>query len=177
MHNIEAKERVSLQLHHDVSQHYYQEASLLQEREFDTWLKDCVAQDIHYWMPVTERRYVKDKRSEPTINDMAIYNDEFEDLEQRVGRLATGSVWMENPASSVRYIISNVEVFHTDKEDELVVSSNFVVYRHRSQLEHSEHVGGRRDVLRKVDGGFQLVRRKITLDARVTEDKNLYMFF
>ena len=177
MHNIEAKERVSMQLHHDVTQHYFQEATLLQERQFNIWLETFVAKDIHYWMPVVERRYAKDRRPEPTIHDMAIYNDEYDDLEQRVNRLGTGTVWMENPASSVRYFIDHVEAFHTDNEDELLVTSNFLVFRHRGQLEHSEHVGGRRDVLRKVAGGYQLVRRKITLDARVTEDKNLYMFF
>jgi len=34
----------------------------------------------------------------------------------------------------------------------------------------------REDVLRKDGDKFQLVRRKITLDARVTVDKNLYFF-
>jgi 3-phenylpropionate/cinnamic acid dioxygenase small subunit len=177
MHNIEAKERVSMQLHYDVSQHYFQEATLLQDREFSAWLETFVAKDIHYWMPVVERRYVKDRREEPSPNDMAIVNDNYDELKQRVDRLGTGTVWMENPPSSVRYLITNVQAFHTDNEDELVVLSNFVIVRNRSQLEHSEHVGCRRDVLRKVGDGFQLAFRKITLDARVTEDKNLYIFF
>jgi len=177
MHNVEAKERVSMQLHYDVSQHYYQEATLLQDREFSTWLETFVAKDIHYWMPVVERRYVRDRRQEPTPNDMAILNDNYDELKQRVNRLGTGTVWMENPPSSVRYLITNIQAFHTEKENELVVSSNFVIVRNRSQLEHSEHVGCRRDVLRKVGDGYQLARRKITLDARVTEDKNLYIFF
>lgn len=177
MHNLEAKERVSMQLHYDVSQHYFHEATLLQDREFSQWLETCVAKDVHYWMPVVERRYVKDKRLEPSPNDMAIFNDNYDELKQRVGRLGTGAVWMENPPSSVRYLITNVQAFHTDHVEELVVLSNFVIVRNRSQLEHSEHVGCRRDVLRKVGDGFQLVSRKITLDARVTEDKNLYIFF
>jgi len=177
MHNVEAKERVSMQLHYDVSQHCYQEATLLQDREFSTWLETFVAKDIHYWMPVVERRYVRDRRQEPTPNDMAILNDNYDELKQRVNRLGTGTVWMENPPSSVRYLITNIQAFHTEKENELVVSSNFVIVRNRSQLEHSEHVGCRRDVLRKVGDGYQLARRKITLDARVTEDKNLYIFF
>ena len=166
-----------MQLHYDVSQHYYQEATLLQDREFSVWLETFVAKDIHYWMPVTERRYVKDKRPEPSPNEMAIINDDYDELKQRVDRLGTGTVWMENPPSSVRYLITNIQVFHTDTENELVVLSNFVIVRNRAQLEHSEHVGCRRDVLRKVGDGYQLARRKITLDARVTEDKNLYIFF
>lgn len=177
MHNVEAKERVSMQLHYDVSQHCYQEATILQDREFNEWLETFVAKDIHYWMPVTERRYVKDRRPEPSPYDMAIINDDYDELKQRVDRLGTGTVWMENPPSSVRYLLTNIQAFHTDKENELVVLSNFAIVRNRSQLEHSEHVGCRRDVLRKVGEGYQLVRRKITLDARVTEDKNLYIFF
>jgi len=177
MHTIEAQERVSMQLHYDVTQHYYQEATLLQNGDFSAWLESMVARDIHYWMPVVERRYVKDKRQEPTPNDMAIFNDDYDEVKQRVDRLGTGTVWMENPPSSIRYLITNVEAFHTDKADEFVVLSNFAIIRNRAQLEHSEHVGCRRDVLRKVDNGYQLARRKITLDARVTEDKNLYIFF
>ncbi len=177
MHNVEAKERVSMQLHYDVSQHYYQEATLLQDREYAAWLETMVAKDIHYWMPVVERRYAKDKRQEPTPYEMAILNDDYDEVKQRVERLGTGTVWMEDPPSSIRYLITNVEAFHTDKEDELVVLSNFVVIRNRAQLEHSEHVGCRRDLLRKVGDSFQVARRKITLDARVTEDKNLYIFF
>lgn len=177
MHNTEAKERVSMQLHYDLSQHYYQEASLLQDGEYQTWFETMVAKDIHYWMPVVERRYAKDKRPAPTPDDMAIYNDDYDEMKQRVGRLATGAVWMEDPMSSVRYLLTNIQAFHTEKQDEFVVLSNFATIRHRGQLERSEHVGGRQDLVRRMDSGFQLARRKVTLDARVTEDKNLYIFF
>ena len=177
MHNTEAKARVSAQLHYELSQHYYQEATLLQDAEFGAWIDTFVAKDLHYWMPVNERRYAKDKRPAPTPYDMAIYNDNYGEMKDRVARLLTGAVWMEDPRSTVRYLITNIEAFHTDNDDEFVVHSNFAVYRHRGQLEHSEHVGRRQDLIRKVGNGFQLARRKVSLDARVTEDKNLYIFF
>ena len=64
----------------------------------------------------------------------------------------------------------------TDRADEFEVYCNFVIHRHRRQDERSVHVGGREDVLRSTASGYQLVRRKINLDARVVQDKNLYFF-
>ena len=70
-----------------------------------------VADDIHLWMPVVEVRFLKDKRPEPTPDDAAIFNDRLADLTQRVERLYTGQVWMEDPPSKIRYFINNVQAF------------------------------------------------------------------
>ena len=162
--------------HHAIEQHYFCEARLLQNADYRTWLKELVAPDIHYWMPIVELRMARDKRPPPTPDDAAIFNDDYDVLTMRVERMYTGQVWMEDPASRIRYTISNVEAFHTERADEFEVYSNFVIHRHRRQDERSVHVGGREDVLRSTASGYQLVRRKINLDARVVQDKNLYFF-
>ncbi len=167
---------VDLARHHAIEQHYFYEARLLQNADYRTWLKELVAPDIHYWMPIVELRMARDKRPPPTPDDAAIFNDDYDVLTMRVERMYTGQVWMEDPASRIRYTISNVEAFHTDRADEFEVYSNFVIHRHRRQDERSVHVGGREDVLRSTASGYQLVRRKINLDARVVQDKNLYFF-
>lgn len=176
MHDIEPKNRVSLKLHYAISQHMYTEARMLQNHQYKEWLGEYVSEDIHFWMPVIERRYRKDKRPAPGPDDMAIYSDDYSELKQRVDRMYTGKVWMEDPASSIKYLLTNIEAFHTTQEDLFKVYSNVAYFRHRQLSERTEHVGAREDLLRKVGEKFQLVRRKITLDARVTVDKNLYFF-
>lgn len=168
--------KVSTDCVHAIEQHYYLEARLLQNEDYRRWLDELVALDIHYWMPIYEQRYRRDKRGEPTPDDAAIYNDDRARLSMRIERLYSGQVWMEDPPSRIRYLISNVEAYHTDMENEYAVYCNFSIHRHRRQTEHTEHIGGREDLLRRVTNGFQLVRRKIILDARVTADKNLYFF-
>jgi 3-phenylpropionate/cinnamic acid dioxygenase small subunit len=60
---------------------------------------------------------------------------------------------------------------------ELKVYSNFFVYRNRSETEQDFYVGGRQDVLRKVDGAWKIARRKIILDQNVLLAKNVSIFF
>ena len=166
---------VSRELHHDIEHHLYSEVRLLQNGLYREWLAHCVAPDIHYWMPIYEQRLRRDKRAEPTPDDAAIYNDDYSNLTLRVERLYTGQVWMEDPPSRIRYVIANVEAYHADT-DEFDVFSNFIVYRHRRQNERAVHTGGREDRLRRAGDGFVVARRKIILDARVVDDKNLYFF-
>ena len=152
-----------------IEAHYRAEVRLWQTGQYREWLKDMIAEDIHYWMPIYEQRFLRDRRSDPTPDDAAIYNDDYGELDQRVERLYTGTVWMEDPPSKIRYFIGNVEAFDAGKDE-------FDVYRNRRQLETTVHTLGREDSLRRVGDGFKVFRRKLLLDARVTQDKNLYFF-
>ncbi len=167
---------VSMELHHEISQFYYREARTLQERRYDDWLQQFVAEDIHYWMPVYEMRLLRDKRPEPTPDDAAIFNDDYGELKQRVARMGTGQVWMEDPPSRIRYMISNIEAYQGANRDEFQVYCNLAVYRHRRQTETTRHLLGREDILRNSADGLRIARRKLNIDARVTQDKNLYFF-
>ncbi|MCX2975477.1 3-phenylpropionate/cinnamic acid dioxygenase subunit beta [Halieaceae bacterium IMCC8485] len=172
----ETARRVTAELQHQIEQHYYTEARMLQDGLYREWLEHLVAPDIHYWLPVYEQRFRRDKRPAPTPDDAAIYNDDYAMLKMRVERLYTGQVWMEDPPSRIRHNISNVEAYHTEIPGELRVYSNFTIQRHRRQTEHYTHTGGREDLLRQDGTTFKLARRKIDLDARVVQDKNLYFF-
>jgi len=168
--------RVTQELLHAITQHYYTEARMIQDRQYREWLDQMVARDIHYWMPIFETRLVRDKRPEPTPDDAAYYNDNYDDLKGRVERLYTGMVWMEDPPSRIRFMITNVEAFHTARSDEFETYANIFVVRNRRQMETYEHSLGREDVLRLTDGKFQVTKRKLIVDARVVQDKNLYFF-
>ena len=158
-----------------IEMHYRAEVRLLQNGQYREWLTEMVDEDIHYWMPIYEQRLIRDRRPDPTPDDAAIYNDDYGELKQRVERLYSGTVWMEDPPSKIRYFVSNVEAFDAG-DGEFDVFSNLAIYRNRRQLEMTVHTLGREDKLRQVGDGFKVFRRKLILDARVTQDKNLYFF-
>lgn len=60
---------------------------------------------------------------------------------------------------------------------EVTVTCRFLVYRNRRQGETDVCVGKREDVLRQVDGQWQIARRKILLDQNVLLAQNLSLFF
>jgi 3-phenylpropionate/cinnamic acid dioxygenase small subunit len=53
----------------------------------------------------------------------------------------------------------------------------FLVYRNRVETETDLLVGKREDVLRRVNGAWQISQRKIILDQNVLMAKNLTFFF
>lgn len=168
---------VDLALHHEVSQFYFREARLQNGRQPRQWLESMVDPDVHYWLPILEDRFAKDQRPAPTPDEPAVYNDSYQDLDNRIARLETGLVWMEDPPSRVRFLVSNIEAYHTADAGLIATYCNVHVYRSRRQREESNHYYGREDVLRRgADGRLRLLRRKITLDQRVVLDKNLYFF-
>ena len=85
--------------------------------------------------------------------------------------------WAEDPPSRTRHMISNVEVEPGESEAEVKVYSNFLVYRSRAETEEDFYVGTRRDVLRRVEGGWKIARRRMVLDQAVLTAKNLSVFF
>ena len=60
---------------------------------------------------------------------------------------------------------------------EITVGSRMLVYRNRLQDETDFFIGKREDVMRKVDGRWRIVSRKIILDQNVLLAKNITIFF
>jgi 3-phenylpropionate/cinnamic acid dioxygenase small subunit len=178
-----------LNLIREIEQFLYREARLLDERRFHDWLQ-LLTDDIHYWMGSRTNRYPKSSKAiailDPTRYDeddrtkedeLAILDEDKATLDARVARLDTGMAWAEDPPSRTRHLIANIEVEPGNTETELKVYSNFIVYRSRSETEQDFYVGARRDVLRRVDGGWKIASRKITLDQNVILAKNVSVFF
>jgi 3-phenylpropionate/cinnamic acid dioxygenase small subunit len=172
----------------EVEQFLYREARLLDERRFHEWL-DLFTDDVHYWMgarvnryPRTSKaisilspnRYVEDDKTQ--ANELSILDETKETLSARVARLETGMAWAEDPPSRTRHMISNIEVAG-ETGAELTTYSNFVVYRSRAESEQDFYVGARQDLLRRIDGGLKIARRKLTLDQNVLSAKNVSIFF
>src|SRR5262245_35060045 len=166
-----------LLLSREIEEFLYTEAALLDARRFTEWLA-LLTEDVRYWMPM--RRNVKfgeqDRENTREQQDMNWFDEGKATLTQRVQQLLTGVHWAEEPLSRVCHMVSNVQVAQVALP-EVSVTCRFLVYRNRLQDETDFFVGKREDVLRQVNGQWQIARRKILLDQNVLLAKNLTLFF
>jgi 3-phenylpropionate/cinnamic acid dioxygenase small subunit len=164
-------------LEREIENFLYDEAELLDTRQFEDWL-DLLTADIRYWMPMRRNIKFDNQEHEDTREqqDMNWFDEGKETLTQRVQQLLTGVHWAEEPLSRVCHMVSNVRLMSVTP-DEVQVKSRFLIYRNRQQDETDIFVGKREDTLRKVDGAWKIARRKIILDQSVLLAKNLTIFF
>jgi benzoate/toluate 1,2-dioxygenase beta subunit len=96
------------------------EARLLDQLRYEEWLA-LFAPECVYWVPATPE--AGDPRRE-----VAVMFDDRRRLEDRVYRLRTGFAWSQAPASRTVRLVTNVEVFATDRDDVRMVRSNFLIH-------------------------------------------------
>jgi 3-phenylpropionate/cinnamic acid dioxygenase small subunit len=170
-----------MSLRDEIEDFLYREADLLDERRYEEWL-DLLTDDVHYWMPM-RRNVPADELAREFTRDGVDVNwfDEGKDtLTRRVKQIRTGVHWAEQPPSRICHMVSNVQVLDArppgEAPTEVTVKSRFLVYRNRVETETDVLVGKREDVLRRVDGGWRIARRKVVLDQNVLLAKNLTFF-
>ena len=171
-----------LLLKDEIEQFLYQEAELLDERQFEDWL-DLLTEDIRYWMPM--RRNVKfgelDREFTREGQDINWFDEGKDTLVRRVNQILTGVHWAEEPLSRICHSVSNVQVLKAtpsvSQATEVNVKCRFMIYRNRVQTETDFLVGKREEVLRSVDGQWKIAQRKIILEQNVLLAKNLTFFF
>lgn len=160
----------------EVERFYYNEAALLDAHRYDDWLT-LFTDDTYYFMPIRRTRMRRELDKEFTQpGEMAFFDDNKAQLTGRVRKLDTGRSWSEDPPSRTRHMISNVRVLEDDG-NELVVESNFHLYRTRLKSEEDAWIGMRRDTLRRAGDSFQIAKRHIYLDQTVLLSRNLSNFF
>ena len=172
-----APDLTRLLLKQEVEEFLYQEAELLDERRYEEWL-ELFTDDVHYWMPMRRNVPADELEREFTREgtDVNWFDEGKDTLTRRVKQILTGVHWAEQPPSRICHMVSNVQVLEAGP-DEVRVKSRFLLYRNRVETETDFLVGKREDVLRRVDGGFRIARRKIVLDQNVLLAKNLTFFF
>lgn len=167
---------MNLELIKIIEQTLYREARLLDQERYKEWV-GMLTEDIHYHMPGIETRYRRDKTEQVhDLTRMAFYNDNLEDLKKRLRRLETGTAWSEDPATRYTHMITNIEVVPTEKEDEVLVYSNFLAYRNRNEKDQDTLIGNREDIWRKTAEGYKLAKRMIILKQNVLLSKNLNVY-
>ncbi|HET7566907.1 MAG TPA: aromatic-ring-hydroxylating dioxygenase subunit beta [Gaiellaceae bacterium] len=156
----------------------YREAELLDEGRLREWL-GLLTDDVRYQVPI---RTAREQGAEPgptgIATDMFHLDEDFASLELRVERVETGFAWAEDPPSRLRHFVANVRTAAApERDDELAVRSNVLVWRSRwDRPEHDLLSGERRDVLRLVEGEWRLARRLVVLDSTTLPTLNLAFF-
>ena len=175
-------ELARLLLRQEVEDFLYREAELLDERRYEEWL-DLFTEDAHYFMPMRRNVPADEPAREFTREGLDVnWFDEGKDtLTRRVKQIRTGVHWAEQPPSRICHMVANVQLVSASPAGaapaEVGVKSRFLVYRNRVETETDVLVGKREDLLRRVDGGWKIARRKIVLDQSVLLAKNLTFFF
>jgi 3-phenylpropionate/cinnamic acid dioxygenase small subunit len=154
-------EIAQLFLQQQIEAFLYHEAELLDERRYEDWLT-LLADDVRYWMPM--RRNVKfgelEREFTRTGQDINWFDEGKDTLTRRVQQILTGVHWAEEPLSRLCHMVSNVQLLHVTpsvaEPAEVTVKCRFLVYRNRVETETDILVGKREDVLRRVNGAWQL---------------------
>jgi biphenyl 2,3-dioxygenase beta subunit len=177
MKSVPRDDRIAaMLLHHEVERFYYDEAALLDSHRYEEWLA-LFSDDAHYFMPIRRTRVQRELDKEFTKpGEMAFFDDTKTLLAGRITKLLSGRSWAEDPPSRTRHLITNIRIVKDDGRT-LEVESNFHLYRTRLNSEESSWIGSRRDVLRRLEGTFQIVDRKIFLEQTVLLSRNLSNFF
>jgi 3-phenylpropionate/cinnamic acid dioxygenase small subunit len=159
-----------LQAHHWL----VDEAWLLDAQAYEDWLEH-ITDDVHYLMPVRVTTALG--AGFDTSPGMAHFDEDKYSLSRRVARFLTEHAWTEDPPSRLRHHLTNVRTFATEHEDHLVVESATLLFRSRGDVREGSFVSaGREDLLRRVDGQWQLARRVIMVDDSVMRMQNLAIF-
>ncbi len=140
----------------DIEAFVYLEARLADESRYDEW-EALVTDDMHYWVPFGPGDYEPGTR-------VSYINDNRARLGTRIRQLATGVHHAQDPPSSMRRVVSNIEILSAEG-DEFEVGSNFVLYEHAVQATgHLRLWAGRAThCLRRTADGLRMAAKKVEL--------------
>lgn len=140
----------------DVEAFVYLEARLADESRYDEW-ESLVTDDMHYWVPFGPGDYEPGTR-------VSYINDNRARLATRIRQLATGVHHAQDPPSSMRRVVSNIEIVSAE-DGEFEVGSNFVLYEHAVQATgHLRLWAGRTSYrLRRTPDGLRMAAKKVEL--------------
>ena len=150
---------VSVEVQLAVERFLYREAALLDDGDFEAWLKLFDA-EVYYEAPLN------DVAPDHGATALKIISDGYEQLALRVARLGTGLAHAEQPRSRTRRHLGNILVDLNDDET-LAVRSNLLLYQ--SRLERSEALisAVRFDRLVAHGDSYRIVHRHVVLDQRL----------
>jgi len=137
----------------------YREARLLDARRFGEWL-DLFTDDAIFWVPAVgmDRTYT----SEPETSLNFIYIVGRAGLEARVFRVESGGSLASNPLPHTRHLVANVMV-DGDGPQGIAVSANTQIVAFCEPRGQQILNGSCEYLLRREDGRFRIVRKKILL--------------
>lgn len=163
-----------------VQEFYFQEAELLDDNQFASWL-DLLDPGLRYQVPVRETR-LRSVADSSDVENSTYFTDSYASIVTRVRRLTESSAaWAEDPPSRSRRIVSNLRVRtrHSNlAAAEFFGRSNLLIIRNRGDDTDFELLSAeRRDLLTESDRGSLLLKSRCAiLDQRVIGNANLALF-
>ncbi len=166
---------VNTHTYYEIQCYLHHEARLFDNEEQREWLDELVDPEIRYQVLVTQERS-RDGRGSGS-DTVYVYDDGKDELDFRVKQFETGMQWMTNPVPKLRHLITNIEGFQCESDNEFRVYSNGMIYRSRKVYEENIFVFSRDDILRRGDDNkLRLLRREVLLDQRLVRSKNMLFF-
>ncbi|MGE0684264.1 MAG: aromatic-ring-hydroxylating dioxygenase subunit beta [Candidatus Binatia bacterium] len=143
--------------HKAVEAFLYKEARLADEARYAEW-EALWTDDALYWVPATT-----DPNVDPSKQISHIY-DNRNRIATRIKLLQSGHRYSQEPASSMRRLISNLEIEKTDN-GEFIVGANFLLVELSIQAKHETHLWAGRMIhrLRWVNDELKMSQKKIVL--------------
>lgn len=135
-----------------VERFLYREARLMDEHRYKEWLALWTADGV-YWVPCNEDEI------DPRRHVSIIYDDR-ERLEQRIDRLASGSVLAQDPKPRMRRVVANIE--WEEKSGEVEAQSNFVLAWARGETQQL-WAGRTLHILRREGDALKMRFKKVML--------------
>lgn len=152
----------------------YHEAELLDDRRHREWLA-LLTRDIVYRAPV--RVTTPHSLADSALAGMAHFDEDHYSLTKRVERFETDHAWAEDPPSRTRRFVTNIRCWSGDRDGELIVRCNLLLFRSRGDVQAPDLLSAQRtDLLRYEDGKLKLAEREILLDESVLRTQNLAVF-
>ncbi len=161
-----AGRNVDPQLTANVADFLFEEAGLLDERQFDQWL-DLYSEDAIYWVPANRLDAEPDEQ-------VAIYHDNYARLKERLARMRSRRFWAQNPPSRTTRTVSNVRI--RSQGELLEVESRFILV----ELRHGRSTtisGLYRHRLRESQGDYRICRKEVLLIQNNEPFYNLTFIF
>lgn len=145
-----------------IEQFLYREARLADEHDYDGW-ESLWTDDGLYWIPAGG------SSAEDPDTQVSIAYDNRSRIALRVAQLKSGKRHSQTPPSSVRRMISNIELLGEDSGDQCV-GANFLAVESRER--GTQLWAGRAEYrLRQVDGELRMAVKKVSL---VDRERALY---
>jgi len=147
-----------------VEQFIYREARYADDHDYDAW-EALWTDDAIYWVPAVHEPGVEPDPEKV----MSVIFDNRARIATRVKQYHTGKRHSQNPQSSLRRLVTNIELLGEEDGDTLV-GANFIVVEARER--GTVTWGGRYEYrLREVDGELRMARKTVRL---VDNDRALY---
>ena len=143
----------SMERWHAVQQFLFDEARLLDEREWDAWL-DLFLPEAEYWMPY-------EWGQESPTDHVSLFYEDLTLLRMRIDRLKSDLSPLEWPPSRTNRHLSNIRI-DSDDGDRLTVTGYlmFVEYRREEQRVYSSRVTWN---IQESGGTFRIAAKRVDL--------------